>query len=144
MKHLRTLTEFLSYTVICLVMFNLKYSFCIDYSFCFRFIPYLSRTFPASRNLRFLIVGLWNAIGVRNKSSDIVDFIYACNNLDIILVSQTHFSNSYTAKVASYELFHVARPPAGGCTSSGTAVYLKCGVITSLPNSNALKLLLLC
>lgn len=57
----------------------------------FLFIPPpLSGTFPASRNLRFLTIGLWNANGRRNKATESKDFICA-SNADIVLVSETYF-----------------------------------------------------
>lgn len=62
--------------------------------------PCLSGTFSASIVLIFLTVGLWNAKGFRNKSSEFKDFIYA-SNLDVILVCETNFQWSLTVKVGN-------------------------------------------
>ena len=77
--------------------------------------------FAPRRNLHSFSIGIWNANGLRAKSAEFKDFIER-NNLDVILVTETHFSQGNCVRVANYELFNVDRPLVDIQLSGGTAI----------------------
>lgn len=60
--------------------------------------------FPFDRNLNSFTICFWNANELRLKAIEFRDFVYN-NNLDIVLVSETHLSQGQTVKIANYENF---------------------------------------
>lgn len=84
--------------------------------------PPLFGKFPASKNLNFLTVVIWNASGLIRQASEFRDFI-ADNNLDIMLVLETKFHGNFV-RFANCVLFNANRQPTVGCRLiGGTAVY---------------------
>ena len=99
--------------------------------------------FAPRRNLHSFSIGIWNANGLRAKSAEFKDFIER-NNLDVILVTETHFSQGNCVRVANYELFNVDRPLVGIQLSGGTAIYVKRGFNATLAKVPDLKFIEVC
>jgi len=59
-------------------------------------------------NKPFKIV-IWNANGLTKHSQEIKTFIFS-QNIDILFVSETHFTNKSYCRVPGYTLYHTIHP----------------------------------
>lgn len=65
---------------------------------------------------------IWNANGLSQHQQEIQYFLEN-NNIDIMLVSETHFTNKSFIKIPNYSIYHTQHP--GGTARGGTAVIIK-------------------
>ena len=65
---------------------------------------------------------LWNANGLSNHLLEIEAFLNI-NNIDILLVSETHFTKKTYMKIPNYKIYHTMHPD--GTAHGGTAVIIK-------------------
>lgn len=65
---------------------------------------------------------LWNANGLQQHAHELKAFI-AANNVDIMLISETHFTNKNYVHIPNYKLYITNHP--AGTARGGTAVIIK-------------------
>ena len=67
---------------------------------------------------------LWNANGLSNLLLEIEAFLNV-NNIDILLVSETHFTKKTFFKIPNYKIYHTMHADPDGTMHEGTAVIIK-------------------
>lgn len=71
---------------------------------------------------KFLRIGLWNANGMTQHKNEIIIFLQQ-NLLDILLISETHFTDKSYLKIPHYNLYHTNHPD--NTAHAGTAILIK-------------------
>lgn len=71
---------------------------------------------------KFLKIAVWNANGLTKNAAEVKAFILD-QNLDILLISETHFTHKSYFKVPKYSIYHTLHPD--GTAHGGTAVIIK-------------------
>ena len=69
-----------------------------------------------------LKVAIWNANGLAQRSLEIKTFIKN-ENIDIMIISETHFTQKYYMKIPSYTVYNTNHPD--GKAHGGTAIIIK-------------------
>lgn len=69
-----------------------------------------------------LKLALWNANGLLQHSEELKIFLRT-KNLDVILISETHFNSRSYLSVPNYSLYHTIHPDDKSC--GGTAILVK-------------------
>lgn len=69
-----------------------------------------------------LKIAVWNANGLANHSQELKSFLIN-NEIDIMLVSETHFTNKTYMKIHNYTIYDTKHPD--GTAHGGTAVIIK-------------------
>jgi len=67
----------------------------------------------------------WNVNGLTKHSQEIKTFIFS-QNIDILLVSETHFTNKSYCRVPGYTLYHIMH--SDGKAYGGTALIIKSNI----------------
>ena len=70
----------------------------------------------------FLKVALWNANGLTQHSQEVKSFIIS-HNIDIMLITETHFTNKSYFKMPNYFIYTTTHPD--GTAHGGTAIIVK-------------------
>lgn len=71
-------------------------------------------------------IAIWNANGLPNHWQEIKSFIIN-HNLDIMLISETHFTSwSYIIKIPKYDIYHTRHPD--GKAHGGTAIIVRAAI----------------
>lgn len=65
---------------------------------------------------------IWNANGLTNHIQEIKTFLYT-NDIDILLISETHFTSRSYIKIANYDVYHTMHPD--GVAHGGSAILIK-------------------
>ena len=68
-----------------------------------------------------LRIALWNANGMSQHQQELKTFI--TNNIDILLISETHFTNRNFMKIPRYDIYDTKHP--SGRAHGGTAIIIK-------------------
>lgn len=68
-----------------------------------------------------LKISYWNAQGLINKKTELTDYMEE-NSIDIMLVNETHLTETKIPKIRNYTLYKTDRDGAQG---GGTAIYIK-------------------
>jgi hypothetical protein len=71
---------------------------------------------------KFLQLALWNANGLTQHIEKLKTFI-SIHNIDIMLVSETHFTEKSYLKLPNYAVYHTSHP--AGTARGGTAILIK-------------------
>lgn len=71
---------------------------------------------------QFLRFGLWNANGLVNHKQELQAFIIH-NKIDVMLISETHFSDRSYFKIPNFTLYHTNHP--GNVAHGGSAILIK-------------------
>lgn len=74
------------------------------------------------RNPSNLNIAFWNAQGLQRKTQELASFL-AHHNIDIMLISETHFRLKTRPRIANYILYKTDRQ--GDISAGGTAIYIK-------------------
>jgi len=74
---------------------------------------------------RKLKLATWNANGLAKHSTEVTAFILK-QDIDILLVSETHFTNKSYLRIPGYTLYHTMHPD--GKTHGGTAVIIRSSI----------------
>lgn len=69
-----------------------------------------------------LRIALWNANGMSQHQQELKTFI-TNNNIDIILISETHFTSRNFMKIPRYDIYDTKHP--SGRAHGGTAIIIK-------------------
>lgn len=69
-----------------------------------------------------IILALWNANGLSQHSSELKIFL-STNNIDILLISETHFTKKSFFKIPSYSFYQTMHPD--GTAHGGSAILIK-------------------
>jgi exonuclease III len=69
-----------------------------------------------------LRIAQWNANGLQNHQEEIKTFL-KINNIDILLISETHFTDKNYFNVPSYKIYQTNYPD--GKAHGGTAIIIK-------------------
>jgi hypothetical protein len=72
--------------------------------------------------MRFLRIGLWNVNGLAQRSQE-VEVLLHFNKLDILLITETHFTNKNYFKIKGYNFYNTQHP--NGTARGGTAILIK-------------------
>jgi exonuclease III len=64
----------------------------------------------------------WNANGLSKHKYEFQCFLEA-KNIDIALISETHFNPTSHSKIFGYQVYHTCHPD--GTAHAGTAIYIK-------------------
>lgn len=72
-----------------------------------------------------LRLALWNANGILAKQSEVQLFL-KINNIDILLVAETHFTNRSYMKIPYYDIYHTEHPD--GTAHGGTAIIIRSSI----------------
>lgn len=67
-------------------------------------------------------LGVWNANGLNQRSQELKAFLYQ-HNIDIMLISETHYTSKNYLKIPNYTTYHTQHPD--GTAHGGTAVIIK-------------------
>jgi hypothetical protein len=80
----------------------------------------------------YLQLALWNANGLAQHALDLQLFL-SSRNIDIMLLSETHFTQNSYLRIPNYTLYHTTHP--AGTARRGTAIIIKNTIKhRSLPN----------
>ena len=71
---------------------------------------------------KFLRIAQWNANGLQNHKEELTIFLKQ-NYIDILLISETHFTYKNYFRIPSYKLCHTTHPE--GTAHGGTAILIK-------------------
>ncbi|PNF23349.1 hypothetical protein B7P43_G14061 [Cryptotermes secundus] len=71
---------------------------------------------------KFLRIAQWNANGLPNHQADIKIFLNI-NSIDILLITETHFTSRSYFNIPKYKLYHINHPD--DTTHGGTAILLE-------------------
>jgi hypothetical protein len=80
---------------------------------------------------RFLKLGVWNAKDPIQHRDELKMFIYT-NDIDVILISETHFTEKSCIRIPQYTHYHINQPT--GSARGGTAIILKSSIQHHLLN----------
>ena len=69
-----------------------------------------------------LIISIWNANGLASKSQELKTFLNN-ENIDIMLISETHFTNKSYLKIYNHNTYFTNHPD--GKAQGGTAIIIK-------------------
>jgi hypothetical protein len=67
--------------------------------------------------VRFLQLALWKANGLTQHTEELITFI-SIHNIDIMLISEMHFTKKSCLKLPNYAVYHNNHP-------AGTAIIIK-------------------
>ena len=67
-------------------------------------------------------IAVWNANGLSQHSTEVTQFLLD-NQIDILLVSETHFTNKSFLRIKNHTIYHTTHP--AGTARGGTAVIIK-------------------
>jgi exonuclease III len=70
----------------------------------------------------FLRLTLWNANGLIQHQEELRTFI-SLHNIDVMLISETHFTEKSYLKFVNYTVYHTNHP--AGTARGGTAIIIK-------------------
>jgi hypothetical protein len=70
---------------------------------------------------KFLQLALWNANGLTQHTEELKTFI-SIHNIDVMLISETHFTDNSYLKLANYTVYHTNHPT--GTAGGGTAIII--------------------
>jgi exonuclease III len=70
----------------------------------------------------FLRLALWNANGLIQNAEELRTFI-PLHNIDVMLISETHFTEKRYLKLFNYTVYHTNHPT--GTARGGTAIIVK-------------------
>ena len=74
---------------------------------------------------------IWNANGLSQHLLEIKSFLYT-NNVDLLLVSETHFTSKTYFEISNYKTYHTIHPD--GTAHGGSAILVKSSIRhTELP-----------
>jgi exonuclease III len=73
-----------------------------------------------------LKIVVWNANGLLNHIPEVKTFLYS-NDIDIMLISETHFTHKSYLKISKYNVYHTMHPD--GTAHGGTAIIIKNNII---------------
>lgn len=73
-----------------------------------------------------LPIALWNANGIQSKTRE-VELFLKTNNIDILLISETHFTNRSYIKIPYYSAYHTEHP--NGTAHGGTTVIIRSSIV---------------
>ena len=71
---------------------------------------------------QMLKIAVWNANGLVNHSQELKTFIHN-QNLDIILISETHFTRKSYLKIPNYTIYNTEHPD--GTAHGGAAIIIR-------------------
>lgn len=74
---------------------------------------------------KFFKIGLWNANGLGQHEQEVKAFIIS-HNIDIMLISETHFTNRSYFKLSKYNFYGTNHPD--GTAHGGTAIIIKASI----------------
>jgi exonuclease III len=60
-------------------------------------------------DVKSLCIAEWNANGLANHKLELIQFLHD-NNIDILLASETHFTDRTVLKIPQYSLYHSNHP----------------------------------
>ena len=69
-----------------------------------------------------LRIAEWNANGLSNHKLELIQFLYD-NNIDVLLASETHFTDRTVLKIPQYSLYHSNHPD--GTAHGGAAIIIR-------------------
>jgi endonuclease/exonuclease/phosphatase family metal-dependent hydrolase len=75
----------------------------------------------------FLSLAVWNANGLSQHAAELQTFLN-CRHIDIMLISETHFTHKSYLRIPQYTIYHTNHP--AGTARGGTAIIIK----TTLPH----------
>ena len=67
----------------------------------------------------------WNANGLVHRKQELEEFLYS-ENIDIALISETHFTNKSYLKIRGYSMYYTTHP--SGRAHAGSAIIVKNGI----------------
>jgi hypothetical protein len=70
----------------------------------------------------FLQLALWNANGLSHHADELQTFL-ASRHIDIMLLSETHFTHKSYLRIPHYTVYHTSHP--AGTARDGTAIIIK-------------------
>jgi hypothetical protein len=71
---------------------------------------------------KFLQLALWNANGLIQHTDELNTFI-SIHNIEVMLISETHFTNKSYLKLPNYAVYHTNH--LAGTARGGTAIIIK-------------------
>jgi exonuclease III len=71
---------------------------------------------------KFLQLALWNANGLKQHAEELKTFI-SIHNIDVMLISETHFTEKIYLKHPNYAVYHTNHP--AGTALSESAIIIK-------------------
>jgi hypothetical protein len=71
---------------------------------------------------KFLRIGLWNANGLEQHKEEVKTFLIN-NHIDVLLISETHFTERTYFKIPNYVTYNTNHPE--GTAHGGTAILIK-------------------
>lgn len=74
---------------------------------------------------KFLRIALWNSNGMCQRKDEIQIFLQE-NLIDVLLVSETHFTSKSYFKIPYYNLYYTLHPD--GTAHAGTAILIKSSI----------------
>lgn len=81
---------------------------------------------------KFLRIAQWNANGLQQHKDEVTTFL-TTNCIDIMLISETHFTARTFVKIPGYKIYHTDYPD--GTAHGGAAVVIKQNIVHhELPN----------
>jgi exonuclease III len=83
---------------------------------------------------KFLQIALWNANGLAHHADELQTFL-AIRNIDIMLLSETHFTQKSYLKLSHYTIYHTNHP--AGTARGGAAIIIKTPLSTILYTTTA-------
>lgn len=75
--------------------------------------------------IKFLKIAIWNANGLTNHAQEVKAFILI-HNIDIMLISETHFTNRSYLRIPNYAIYNTKHPD--GTAHGGTAIIIKSSI----------------
>uniref|UniRef100_A0A6M2DG86 Putative rna-directed dna polymerase from mobile element jockey n=1 Tax=Xenopsylla cheopis TaxID=163159 RepID=A0A6M2DG86_XENCH len=76
--------------------------------------------------VKIIKIALWNANGLLNHKNEVEVFLKT-NSIDILLISETHFTDKTYFKIPYYNFYHTYHPD--GKSHGGTAILIKNNII---------------
>jgi len=77
---------------------------------------------PSRSPINSLRIAAWNANGLLNHKPELIQFLHDTNT-DIVLISETHFTNKTVFKIPNYIVYHCNHP--NGSAHGGAAVIVR-------------------
>jgi hypothetical protein len=81
----------------------------------------------------FLQLALWNANGLHHHAEELETFL-SLRNIDIMLISETHFTDKSHLRIPNYAVYHSNHP--NGTARGGSAIIIKRSIKHRLLNSH--------
>ena len=73
-------------------------------------------------DVKSLCIAEWNANGLANHKLELIQFLHN-NNIDVLLASETHFTDRTVLKLPQYSLYHSNHPD--GTAHGGAAILIR-------------------